>query len=851
MDPRSAYMEMVSLDKKLRDLLHANPLNTQDANEVRHRLMNAATRLADTYPVFSVSKEVELALWKPCFYRRIEDFRRRIRKYAITAQADRNLREHFARLSSEFQQFLSEATDFYMHLRDVFARWLQQNGGTTKESDTTLFRQSLHRCYVFLGDLARYRELHSQKAKKNFAAAEALYYRALAVVPENGNPHNQLAVLATYIEAETVAVYRYCRSLLTSQPFTTAEENLALLFERSRQRPLAAPITFTTSSPSSKEKSAFLKSFLHRLTRMHGILFALSPTALSEGSERNEGTALAYPRDMEAVLMKDLQTLLHAGVIGDALLLKIVVTNIFCLIRTNASRSQSAPMVDAMRLSIRTITSVMEFILDGLNLKLKKGLSSKSPKDLTLASLRLLGPVVVFCEYLEQHPNMLEKLEQLVLHGPKTLNSDVATDGQDARLSHFACFFLETLVKLVNHARLRELYTPLISSTGEPHEHAREEQYLLKEKLELRGFQPLEKSGVVSTWQDEWALQTPATGSNAASQVTPLSDDKAAKLRAWSLYHFAQYLCDGYESNPLLFCSASGQFTTSPMTGNKASVQIKAQSDGLASLDFEFLSTGNAKQKQTLAQDAFDNKYGAAGGDDDEFDDELILFRPSSAFKRIAEDQPPKNNNYLTATMSAGSGVFSMQAPSPISQVGNDGRTSQTSALGASTSSFGSSLGYPSFKTFNDGGRFSSESTLSPWGKSANCNGHSSNDNTLQSNLCLDLGMSFPGSSGLNTGLMTSASIFSETRGSQDFEFGSRGNETHRFDPMADLAAVERESALYQQRTSSLSVFLSTPTQTKTPSPSFSRLPTRPPPGFAVASTEEQQQSSAKPFIKP
>lgn len=307
----------MALDKQLRDLLRANPLNAQDANALRRRLVDAATRLADAHPAFAASKEVEQALWKPCFYRRIEDFRRRIRKYAAAAQADRNVREHFARVSSEFQQFLTEAAGFYAHLRDVFALWLQRNrlesgaaAAKTKDgSDAARCRQSLYRCYVFLGDLARYRELHSQKAKKNFAAAEALYHRALAVLPENGNPHNQLAVLATYVEAETVAVYRYCRSLLTSQPFTTAEENLALLFERSRQRPLAAPITFTSPSPSSKEKSAFLKSYLHRLTRMNGILFALSsprgsPTASSGRSSNSEAVTPVYPRDMEAVLLR-------------------------------------------------------------------------------------------------------------------------------------------------------------------------------------------------------------------------------------------------------------------------------------------------------------------------------------------------------------------------------------------------------------------------------------------------------------------------------------------------------------------------------------------------------------------
>ncbi|KAF4325308.1 hypothetical protein JM18_000508 [Phytophthora kernoviae] len=390
MDPRRAYMELVTLDKQLRELLRANPLNAQDANALRRRLMGAATRLVDANPAFGASKEVEQALWKPCFYRRIEDFRRRIRKYAAAAQADRNVREHFARVSSEFQSFLTEAAAFYAHLRDVFAQWLLNNrvssitastsrdltkDGSEMAKNIARCRQSLHRCYVFLGDLARYRELHSQKAKKNFAAAEALYHRALAVLPENGNPHNQLAVLATYIEAETVAVYRYCRSLLTAQPFVTAEENLALLFERSRQRPLVPPVTFSSSaSPTSKEKSTFLKSYLHRLTRMHGILFALSSPRGSPTAGRSSTSIAAapvYPRDMEAVLFKDMRSLLHAGVVGDALLLKVVVTNIFCIIRASTSSSPSAPVEDALRLALRTITSVVEFVTENLDAKTK------------------------------------------------------------------------------------------------------------------------------------------------------------------------------------------------------------------------------------------------------------------------------------------------------------------------------------------------------------------------------------------------------------------------------------------------------------------------------------------------
>lgn len=42
----------------------------------------------------------------------------------------------------------------------------------------------------------------------------------------------QLAVLATYVGDELLAVYRYCRSLAVESPFLTSRDNLVLLFEK-------------------------------------------------------------------------------------------------------------------------------------------------------------------------------------------------------------------------------------------------------------------------------------------------------------------------------------------------------------------------------------------------------------------------------------------------------------------------------------------------------------------------------------------------------------------------------------------------------------------------------------------
>ena len=42
----------------------------------------------------------------------------------------------------------------------------------------------------------------------------------------------QLAVMATYIGDELLAVYHYFRSLAAESPFYTAKDNLVLLFEK-------------------------------------------------------------------------------------------------------------------------------------------------------------------------------------------------------------------------------------------------------------------------------------------------------------------------------------------------------------------------------------------------------------------------------------------------------------------------------------------------------------------------------------------------------------------------------------------------------------------------------------------
>ncbi|GAB9467566.1 Nonsense-mediated mrna decay protein [Globisporangium polare] len=873
-DTSRLYREMVDIERQLRELLRSNPLNAQDANVLRSRLIEKAKMITQVNPAFAASKEIEQVLWKPCFYKRIEEFRLRIRKYASASSGDRSVREHFARVSLEFQQFLSDSAAFYDHLRESYSKFLLSNrvngianasGGQASSSSSAASaasaiarcRQSLHRCFIFMGDLARYRELHSQKAKKNFAAAESFYHKALALIPGNGNPHNQLAVLATYVEAETVAVYRYCRSLLIAQPFATAEENLALLFERSRQRPLAGPSLIPlTSATSSKDKSAFLKSFLHRLTRMHGILFSIATRAAKNNGNSAPGyssssNAPVYPREMENILFKDLNALLRAGVIGDALLLKLVVTNVFCLVRS--LRGSSSARDDSFRLSTLTMTSVMDFLLEELSFKKSNG-SSNSIESLN--SLRLLGPVSVFCDFLRLNPKVLNILESELNDQPT------------------ASAFLESFASLVNHVKMKDLYAPLVNLRNDQQEPLRVQQLSLKENLELRGFAAfaalLEKSpAAMAKWNDEIAL------SSAAPNCLP--ETEALRIRAWNLYNFGKFLCDEYEGNPLLYFY-QGTFSTSPMVVGSGG---GSSSGGGLDISNSFLqAVAGAKEKtpSIVQMPTFNlGLYGSkdnggssfstsaskqipsAADDDDDFDDEVIVFQPSPAMNPMSATRGSgafgaAGGDALGGGMTSSSSTspfvdlsspFSIGAPNSQSTPEPKRKSfsdsfggGQGGGFGGSSSGLGSTLGYPSFHSFGDFGGFSGQGLLAGWGNS---------DASTTSNNGGGLGrppsVPKPGSGGA---------------------FGLSSNNGAPFSPMMDLAAVERESALYQQEESSLSAFFNSSQRSVDSSSARTSPRPPPPPGFgggaglgaqsSAGHAQQQQQPqfyTRNPFINP
>eukprot|EP00249_Psilotum_nudum_P023404 c28860_g2_i2 orf=182-3967(+) len=266
------YQEALELEKQLRSLIEAKGPFDPHVQILLYGIRESYEAIILEDHEFAEKHDVGQSLWR-LHYRRIEEFRARLRKstsstttvVASTAVAAPGNRGSLRNESQNkglavFKSFLSEASGFY---HDLILKIRAKHGLSSdylsseevvdndlsrvdkRASDLMHCQLSCHQCFIYLGDLARYKELHSGGvlASHDWSVAAGYYVKAASLWPSGGNPHNQLAVLATYVSDELLAVYRYFRSLATDTPFLTARDNLILLFEKNRQHYLQLTVT--------------------------------------------------------------------------------------------------------------------------------------------------------------------------------------------------------------------------------------------------------------------------------------------------------------------------------------------------------------------------------------------------------------------------------------------------------------------------------------------------------------------------------------------------------------------------------------------------------------------------------
>eukprot|EP01114_Cavostelium_apophysatum_P021904 TRINITY_DN7768_c0_g2_i3.p1 TRINITY_DN7768_c0_g2~~TRINITY_DN7768_c0_g2_i3.p1 ORF type:complete len:559 (+),score=174.23 TRINITY_DN7768_c0_g2_i3:260-1936(+) len=448
------------LDKELRTLLKKkNPQDKQVAS-IRLSIRECYEKILFTDFDLAASKEVEQNLWKTCYYKVIEDFRKRIRKHAmlvknaqaVAGQPPKPTADELQKMCEGFRVFLAGATKFYQNLVENLrsAYNLHIDGTIDYYADPDKVHKaflSVHRCYIFLGDLARYhRDLIGHPAQGDWTKAYQYYQQALLLVPDNGNPHNQLAVLATYADDEFAAVYHYFLSLAVAHPFLTARDNLIVLFEKNRVRLTSAEGETANKkddheAPTHSKRSPALKTFLTRVVRLHGIMF--TKTSLEKFDE------------IQGLVLKDLDHLLKEEITED-MLVRMFVMNMSSIYNVSWIPEGHAP-------SYAEISQRSALTKSSVNLALEffaRVLRQPQP-----TRQRHATSIALFIDYLNVNPKFVLK--------------PLANEDKDSS------------VNLNVWGAIWKDFASYLNDFGEEPAASVGHAPILKEEIELRGFVPL------------------------------------------------------------------------------------------------------------------------------------------------------------------------------------------------------------------------------------------------------------------------------------------------------------------------------------------------------------------------
>lgn len=191
--------ELEKLDDELEILVNKGELirRWDRCQRVRERIQWIFGELLSSDMKFCQLAHVEHYFWKLLFYKIIEVLRKQ------TLESDDVCKTIFKERSLEI---VEEGTKYLesllKHLEARFGfkmeSYIGENAASFKRGQgyITLALVSAQKIFLFLGDLARYREQINQT--NNFGRAKNFYIKAQQIVPNNGRPFNQLALCAVY-----------------------------------------------------------------------------------------------------------------------------------------------------------------------------------------------------------------------------------------------------------------------------------------------------------------------------------------------------------------------------------------------------------------------------------------------------------------------------------------------------------------------------------------------------------------------------------------------------------------------------------------------------------------------------
>ncbi|CAH2311334.1 SMG7 isoform X4 [Pelobates cultripes] len=244
------------------DMTDSKP-GTAEVWTSRQALQDLYQKMLVTDLEYALDKKVEQDLWNHAFKNQIT---------TLQGQAKNRANPNRSEVQANLSLFLEAASGFYTQLLQelctVFNVDLpcrvkssqlgiisnkQTHSGSMVKPQSSSCAYICQHCLVHLGDIARYRNQTSQ--------AESYYRHAAQLVPSNGQPYNQLAILASSKGDHLTTIFYYCRSIAVKFPFPAASTNL--------QKALSKALESREEVKTRWSVSDFIKSFI----KFHGHVY--------------------------------------------------------------------------------------------------------------------------------------------------------------------------------------------------------------------------------------------------------------------------------------------------------------------------------------------------------------------------------------------------------------------------------------------------------------------------------------------------------------------------------------------------------------------------------------------------
>ncbi|KAM7054879.1 nonsense-mediated mRNA decay factor SMG7 isoform 5-T5 [Molossus nigricans] len=229
----------------------------------RQALQDLYQKMLVTDLEYALDKKVEQDLWNHAFKNQIT---------TLQGQAKNRANPNRSEVQANLSLFLEAASGFYTQLLQelctvfnvdlpcrvkssqlgIISHKQMHTSAIVKPQSSSCSYICQH-CLVHLGDIARYRNQTSQ--------AESYYRHAAQLVPSNGQPYNQLAILASSKGDHLTTIFYYCRSIAVKFPFPAASTNL--------QKALSKALESRDEVKTKWGVSDFIKAFI----KFHGHVY--------------------------------------------------------------------------------------------------------------------------------------------------------------------------------------------------------------------------------------------------------------------------------------------------------------------------------------------------------------------------------------------------------------------------------------------------------------------------------------------------------------------------------------------------------------------------------------------------